>query len=86
MEQAAFTSNEFTSATHFEHVIPMFSLVWSPCLASFSIGLQTSDDDYIWKKCLAGFRYGIRVACLFQQNTERDAYIKGMLIFKKLEF
>ncbi|KAI6182798.1 hypothetical protein M3Y97_00419900 [Aphelenchoides bicaudatus] len=82
MEQATYAECEFNSATHFEHVVPMFSLVWSPCLASFSMGLQNSDnDEYIWKKCLVGFRYGIRVACLFQQNTERDAYITALTQF-----
>ncbi|KAI6202677.1 hypothetical protein M3Y99_01865100 [Aphelenchoides fujianensis] len=84
MEQAMFATSEFTRATHYEHVRPMFELLWSPCLAAFSIGLKSSDEEAIWKQCLEGLRYGIRVACFCRLKTERDAYIQGLIPFTLL--
>ncbi len=40
MESASNRTDVFTSATRLEHVRPMFKLVWSPLLATFSVGLQ----------------------------------------------
>ena len=84
MEAASLAHVEFQTASHYEHVRPMFKLLWSPCLATFAIGLQSSDDPDIWKKCLEGFRFGIRVACVFRLSTERDAYIQALNRFTLL--
>ncbi|KAK0425566.1 hypothetical protein QR680_009262 [Steinernema hermaphroditum] len=75
---------QFTSASHVEHVMPMFQIVWTPCLAAFSTGFRDSDDEVIWKSCLGGFRYAIRVACLFRMRLERDAYVQGLASFTNL--
>lgn len=55
----------FTSATHMEHVRPMFKTVWASILAAFSIALEDSDDHDVVLLCLEGFRCAIRVACVF---------------------
>ena len=55
-----------------------FQIAWTPCLAAFSIGLQTSEDAEIILWCLQGFRLGIRVACLFRLALERNAYIQAL--------
>uniref|UniRef100_A0AC34Q1Q6 SEC7 domain-containing protein n=1 Tax=Panagrolaimus sp. JU765 TaxID=591449 RepID=A0AC34Q1Q6_9BILA len=81
MEAATLAHVEFQTATHYEHAKPMFGILWRPCLATFSIGLQSSDDADIWKKCLEGFRFGIRVACVFHLTTERNAYIQALTRF-----
>ncbi|VDD92137.1 unnamed protein product [Enterobius vermicularis] len=78
MEAASHYEATFTSASHYEHVRPMFKIAWTPCLAAFSIGLQTSEDAEIILWCLQGFRLGIRVACLFRLALERNAYIQAL--------
>ena len=62
MEHAASNPEEnlFTSATHLEHVRPMFRTAWSPVLAAFSIGLQNCDDADVAQLCLEGMQCAIR--------------------------
>ncbi|VDM47439.1 unnamed protein product [Toxocara canis] len=84
MEAASHYEAAFTSASHYEHVRPMFKIAWTPCLAAFSIGLQTSDDGDIISWCLQGFRLGIRIACLFRLALERNAYIQALARFTLL--
>lgn len=84
MEAASHYEAAFTSASHYEHVRPMFKIAWTPCLAAFSIGLQTSEDSDIISWCLQGFRLGIRIACLFRLALERNAYIQALARFTLL--
>uniref|UniRef100_A0A0N5A8A3 SEC7 domain-containing protein n=1 Tax=Syphacia muris TaxID=451379 RepID=A0A0N5A8A3_9BILA len=84
MEAASHYEATFLSASHYEHVRPMFKIAWTPCLAAFSIGLQTSEDAEIITWCLQGFRLGIRVACLFRLALERNAYIQALARFTLL--
>lgn len=76
--------SEFTSATHFEHVRPMFKLVWTPFLAAFSVGLQDCDDSMIAHHCLEGIQCAIRIACTFRMELERDAYVQALARFTLL--
>ncbi|XP_073462877.1 brefeldin A-inhibited guanine nucleotide-exchange protein 2 isoform X1 [Aquarana catesbeiana] len=74
----------FTSATHLEHVRPMFKLVWTPLLAAFSIGLQDCDDNEVAYLCLEGIRCAIRISCIFSMQLERDAYVQALARFSLL--
>ncbi|CAD5111922.1 DgyrCDS1182 [Dimorphilus gyrociliatus] len=84
MESVSHLSSEFTSATHFEHVRPMFKIVWTPFLASFGVGLNDSDDHEIAALCLEGIRCSIRIACIFHMEWERDAYVQALARFTLL--
>ncbi|KAL3103638.1 hypothetical protein niasHS_000274 [Heterodera schachtii] len=84
MEAATYCNLEFTSASNFEQVQLMFELIWSPCLATFSIGLQSSDESQIWGRCLHGFSAGIRVACLFRLAIQRKAFVQTLTKFTLL--
>uniref|UniRef100_A0A914L7K4 SEC7 domain-containing protein n=2 Tax=Meloidogyne TaxID=189290 RepID=A0A914L7K4_MELIC len=84
MEAATFTHVEFTTAKHFEQVQLMFELIWSFCLAAFSIGLQSSEDPAIWRCCLQGFSEGVRVACLFRLTVQREAFVQALTKFTLL--
>lgn len=84
MESVSHLSSEFTSATHFEHVRPMFKIVWTPFLASFGVGLNDSDDQEIASLCLEGIRCSIRIACIFHMEWERDAYVQALARFTLL--
>lgn len=84
MEAASHVSQSFQSATHTEHVRPMFKIAWTPCLAAFSVGLQSSDDPEVAAVCLTGFRCAIRIACIFHLELERDAYVQALARFTLL--
>ncbi|GFO03195.1 Brefeldin a-inhibited guanine nucleotide-exchange protein 1 [Plakobranchus ocellatus] len=78
MESVSHCQASFTSATHQEHVRPMFKLAWTPFLAAFSVGLQDCDDTEIALLCLDGIRCAIRIACIFHMELERDAYVQAL--------
>ncbi|CAD5207446.1 unnamed protein product [Bursaphelenchus okinawaensis] len=84
MEAATSAQTEYTSATHLEHVRPIFEVIWQPCYAAFSIGLQSSDEMDIWSRCLDGFRYSIRVSCVFRMKNERNVFVDALKKFTKL--
>ncbi|VDO99472.1 unnamed protein product [Soboliphyme baturini] len=84
IEAASHFQASFTSATHVQHVGPMFKIAWTPCLAAFSVGLQDSNDSEISSLCLEGFRCAIRIACIFHMETERDAYVQALARFTLL--
>ncbi|MBN3299867.1 BIG2 protein, partial [Amia calva] len=84
MEAVSHAQAPFTSATHLEHVRPMFKLVWTPLLAAFSVGLQDCDDQEVASLCLEGIRCAVRIACIFGMQLERDAYIQALARFTLL--
>uniref|UniRef100_A0A8C7PQL7 ARF guanine nucleotide exchange factor 1 n=1 Tax=Oncorhynchus mykiss TaxID=8022 RepID=A0A8C7PQL7_ONCMY len=84
MEAVSHVQAPFTSATHLEHVRPMFKLAWTPFLAAFSVGLQDCDDTEVAFLCLEGIRFAIRIACIFTIQLERDAYIQALARFTLL--
>ena len=84
MESVCFDTSAFTSATHQEHVRPMFKTAWTPLLAAFSVGLQNSDDASVASLCLEGIQHAIRIACTFHMDLERDAYCQALCRFTLL--
>ncbi|XP_025110208.1 brefeldin A-inhibited guanine nucleotide-exchange protein 1-like isoform X2 [Pomacea canaliculata] len=84
MESVSHFKSSFTSATHLEHVRPMFKIAWTPFLAAFSVGLQDCDDQDIAQLCLDGIRCAIRIACIFHMELERDAYVQALARFTLL--
>ncbi|KAJ3611380.1 hypothetical protein NHX12_021396, partial [Muraenolepis orangiensis] len=84
MEAVSHVQAPFTSATHLEHVRPMFKLAWTPFLAAFSVGLQDCDDTEVAFLCLEGIRFAIRIACIFSIQLERDAYVQALARFTLL--
>uniref|UniRef100_A0A4W3GFF6 ARF guanine nucleotide exchange factor 1 n=1 Tax=Callorhinchus milii TaxID=7868 RepID=A0A4W3GFF6_CALMI len=84
MEAVSHVQAPFTSATHLDHVRPMFKLAWTPFLAAFSVGLQDCDDTDVAFLCLEGIRCAIRTACIFNIQLERDAYVQALARFTLL--
>ncbi|XP_077109411.1 brefeldin A-inhibited guanine nucleotide-exchange protein 2 [Ranitomeya variabilis] len=84
MEAVSHAKAPFTSATHLDHVRPMFKLVWTPLLAAYSIGLQDCDDNEVTNLCLEGIRCAIRISCIFGMQLERDAYVQALARFSLL--
>ncbi|KAL4655414.1 brefeldin A-inhibited guanine nucleotide-exchange protein 2-like isoform X1 [Arapaima gigas] len=84
MEAVSHAQAPFFSATHLEHVRPMFKLAWTPLLAAFSVGLQDCDDQEVASLCLEGIRCAIRIASIFHMQLERDAYVQALARFTLL--
>lgn len=77
----------FYSASHIEHVRPMFEVAWMAFLAGISGPLQESDDLSTVHLCLDGFKNAIRIICLFHTvqsedvDLQRDAFVTTLTKF-----
>lgn len=77
----------FYSASHVEHVRPMFEVAWMAFLAGISGPLQESDDLATVSLCLEGFKNAIRIICLFHTvqsedvDLQRDAFVTTLTKF-----
>ncbi|ORX51959.1 Sec7-domain-containing protein [Hesseltinella vesiculosa] len=77
----------FYSASHVEHVRPMFEVAWMAFLAGVSGPLQESDDMETVLLCLEGFKHAIRIICLFHtvqsedMDLQRDAFVTTLTKF-----
>uniref|UniRef100_V5EV36 Guanine nucleotide exchange factor n=2 Tax=Kalmanozyma brasiliensis (strain GHG001) TaxID=1365824 RepID=V5EV36_KALBG len=74
-------AEQFFSASHFEHVKPMFEVAWMPFLAGISGPLQESDDPDVVEKSLEGFRDAIKIVCFFGLELERNAFVTTLAKF-----
>ncbi|KAG6332941.1 hypothetical protein ID866_6147 [Astraeus odoratus] len=72
---------QFFSASHFVHVRPMFEVAWISFLAGLSGPLQNTDDQEIVDLCLDGFKNAIRIACFFDLELERNAFVTTLAKF-----
>ncbi|KAF9226522.1 hypothetical protein BS17DRAFT_775771 [Gyrodon lividus] len=72
---------QFFSASHFVHVRPMFEVAWIPFLAGLSGPLQNTDDLEVVDLCLDGFKNAIRIACFFDLELERNAFVTTLAKF-----
>ncbi|ODQ68350.1 hypothetical protein NADFUDRAFT_54895 [Nadsonia fulvescens var. elongata DSM 6958] len=78
-------SNVFYTASHFEHVRPMFEFVWMSFLAGLSGPLQETDEPEIVKLSLEGIRYAIRIVCLFDIELARVSFVSMLAKFTSLQ-
>ncbi|KAJ3102351.1 guanine nucleotide exchange protein for ADP-robosylation factor [Phlyctochytrium planicorne] len=75
---------QFFSASHYEHVKAMFSLIWMSVLTGLSGPLQESEDNETIVIALEGFHYAARIACLFDMELERKAFVSTLSKFTQL--
>lgn len=47
MKRSEGTTSTFMTATHVEHVRPMFHLVFPPLLAAFTVPLNSTQDPHV---------------------------------------
>ena len=74
----------YLTVTSWEYVRPLLDIIWSPCLASFSVLLEENDDPKILSLCMEGFNYGIQLTSLFNMQTEREAWVLSLAKFTSL--
>ncbi|KAI0353492.1 Sec7-domain-containing protein [Trametes cingulata] len=76
--RGAKSSEQFFSASHFVHVRPMFEVAWISFLAGLSGPLQDTDDLEVVELCLEGFKAAIHIACFFDLELERNAFVSTL--------
>ena len=74
-------ADRYFSASHIEHVKPMFEVAWMSFLAGMSAPLQDSNDADIIHMALDGFKNAIKIVCFFGLELERNAFITTLAKF-----
>ncbi|KAI5784997.1 hypothetical protein DFH27DRAFT_266563 [Peziza echinospora] len=77
-------STHFIPATSFKHVGPMFEVTWMSFLSGLSGAAQDSNDLDTIKTCMEGFKLAIKIACLFDLETTRIAFVTALAKFTHL--
>lgn len=75
----------FVPATSFKHVGPMFDVTWMSFFSGLSGQMQTAQNLEVIKLCMEGMRLAIRIACLFDLDTARTAFITALSSFTNLD-
>ncbi|KAK9461068.1 uncharacterized protein V1516DRAFT_674944 [Lipomyces oligophaga] len=71
-------------ASRFEHVGPMFEVVWMSLLACLSASMQESEESEIIELSLEGMKLSIRIACLFDIELARISFVSALAKFTSL--
>jgi brefeldin A-inhibited guanine nucleotide-exchange protein len=78
------TTSKFIPATSFKHVGPMFEVSWMSFFSGLSGQIQDTQNIETIKLCMEGFKLGIRIACLFDLDTPREAFVSALAKFTNL--
>ncbi|KAL8743792.1 MAG: hypothetical protein Q9190_003887 [Brigantiaea leucoxantha] len=71
-------------ASSSKHVGPMFDVSWMSFLSGITGQMQDTQNLEIIKLCLEGLRLAIRIACLFDLDTPRVAFVTALARFTNL--
>ncbi|KZF23347.1 transport protein sec71 [Xylona heveae TC161] len=74
----------FIPATSFKHVGPMFEVSWMSFLSGLSGQVHDTQNIETIKLCMEGFKLSIRVACLFDLEMPRTAFVTALAKFTNL--
>ncbi|KAL2066343.1 hypothetical protein VTL71DRAFT_2414 [Oculimacula yallundae] len=69
---------KFIPATSFKHVGPMFDVTWMSFFSGLSGQMQHAHNIEIVKLCMEGMKLAIRIACLFDLETAREAFVSAL--------
>ena len=75
---------KYIPATSFKHVGPMFDVTWMSFFSGLSGQMQTTQNIEVIKLCMEGIKLGIRIACLFDLDTPRTAFVTALASFTNL--
>ncbi|KAI9833940.1 MAG: hypothetical protein M1819_003449 [Sarea resinae] len=76
--------SKFIPATSFKHVGPMFEVTWMSFLSGLSGQVQDTQNLETIKLCMEGIKLAIRIACLFDLETPRTAFVTALAKFTNL--
>ncbi|KAI0110654.1 Sec7-domain-containing protein [Hypoxylon sp. NC0597] len=77
-KNAAKAGIKFIPATSFKHVGPMFDVTWMSFFSAFSSQMQKAQNLEVHKLCLEGMKQAIKIACLFDLATPREAFMSAL--------
>ena len=75
---------KYILATSFKHVGPMFDVTWMSFLSGLSGQMQDTQNIEIIRICMEGFKLAIRIACFFDLETPRVAFVTALAKFTNL--
>lgn len=70
--------SRFIPATSTKHVGPMFNVSWMSFLSGFSSQMQDAQNLDLIRQCLDGLKLAIRIACRFDLETPRVAFVTAL--------
>lgn len=79
-----FPVSKFIPASSFRHVGPMFEVTWMPFLTALSGPAQNTHNLETIKLCMEGQKLAIRIACLFDLEDPRQAFVTSLSRFTNL--
>ncbi|KAK4999685.1 guanine nucleotide exchange protein for ADP-robosylation factor [Elasticomyces elasticus] len=71
-------TTRFIPASSFKHVGPMFEVTWMAFLTAFSGQAQETNNLETIKLCMEGQKLAIRIACLFDLESPRQAFVGSL--------
>jgi brefeldin A-inhibited guanine nucleotide-exchange protein len=77
-------TSRFIPATSYRHAGPMFDVSWMSILTALSGCAQDSENIETVKLCMEGLRLAVQIACLFDLDNPRQAFIQSITRFTNL--
>lgn len=75
---------KYIFATSFKHIGPMFDVTWMSFLFGLSGQMQVTQNLENIKLCMEGVKLAIRIACFFDLETPRVAFVTALAKFTNL--
>ncbi|CAI6232751.1 unnamed protein product [Periconia digitata] len=75
--------SKFIPASSSKHVGPMFEVTWMPFLTALSAQAQDHNIEIV-KLCIEGIKLAIRISCLFNVESSRQAFVAFLSRFTNL--
>lgn len=75
---AAKAGIKFIPATSFRHVGPMFDVIWMSVFSALANQMQKAHNLEVNRLCLEGMKQAIKIACLFDLSTPREAFMSAV--------
>ncbi|KAF2154288.1 hypothetical protein K461DRAFT_224337 [Myriangium duriaei CBS 260.36] len=76
--------SRFIPAQSFKHIGPMFEVTWMSFLTALSGQVQTTNNVQAIRACMDGMKMAVRIACLFDLENPRQAFISSLARFTNL--
>ncbi|KAH7371157.1 hypothetical protein BKA66DRAFT_424639 [Pyrenochaeta sp. MPI-SDFR-AT-0127] len=80
---AALPVSKFIPASSSKHVGPMFEVTWMPILTALSSQAQDHNIEIV-RLCIEGIKLAIRISCLFDLESSRQAFVSFLSRFTNL--
>jgi brefeldin A-inhibited guanine nucleotide-exchange protein len=75
--------SKFIPASSSKHVGPMFDVTWMPILTALSSQAQDHNIEIV-RLCIEGIKLAIRISCLFDLESSRQAFVSFLARFTNL--